>query len=104
MALQVSERHAAVGAFAAAGVPLALNIGGIDIEQRFVEVADAVFEGDTGSASMVTGAAFSLMGIGLVAAAWVGPLRGRMGMLAIGLGIGMIMLGAQAFDVARRSN
>ncbi|AUG46416.1 MULTISPECIES: hypothetical protein [Haloarcula] len=104
MALQVSERNAAIGASAAAGLPVLMSAGGINIEDRLVDVSNAVFEGDLGSASMVTGGAFSLIGLGLIAAAWVGPLRGSLGMLAIGIGIGFAMLGVQSFDAARRAN
>lgn len=92
-----------MGAAAAAGIPVLLNVGDIDIERRIVDVANAVFEGDAGSAAFVSGLAFSVIGIGLVAAAWVGPLRGKIGMLAMGFGIGFVALGAQAFDVARRN-
>jgi len=104
MALQVSEKNAMIGAGVASGLPVLLSAGGINIEDRLVDVANAVFEGDVGAASMVTGGAFSLTGLGLIAAAWVGPLRGTYGMLAMGFGVGFAMLGVQAFDAARRSN
>lgn len=104
MALQVSERQAAFGAAAAAGLPVALNAGGINIEDHIVTLADMVFEGDVGSASFISGVGFTLMGLGLIAAAWVGPLNGRNGMLAMGFGIGLFAMGISSFDVARRQN
>lgn len=101
MALQVSERNAAIGALAAGGLPVAMSAGGIDIEGRLVNVANAVFEGDVETASMVSGAAFSLLGAAGVLLAWVGPLRGTQGMLSMGIGIGLLMLGVQSFDAFR---
>jgi len=103
MALQVQEEHAALGAAAGAGLPVLMNIGGIDIEESIVDVADMLFEGNQGSASFVTGLGFTIVGLVAVGAAWVGPLNGNAGILAMGLGIGFVMMGAQAFDVARRS-
>lgn len=93
-----------IGAGVASGLPVLLSAGGINIEDRLVDVANTVFEGDLGSASMVTGTAFSLIGLGMVAAAWVGPLNGSKGMLAMGLGVGFVALGVQAFDSLRRAN
>jgi hypothetical protein len=103
MALQVQEQHAALGAAAGAGLPLLMNIGGIDIEESIVDVANMFFEGNAGSASFITGLGFSVIGLIAVGAAWVGPLNGNKGILAMGLGIGFVMLGAQSFDVARRA-
>jgi hypothetical protein len=102
MALQVQERNAAIGAAAAAGFPVALNAAGINIEDHIVNVADMVFEGDVGSASFVSGVGFTLLGGALIAAAWVGPLNGTEGMLAMGIGVGLFAIGVQSFDVARR--
>lgn len=103
MALQVQEQHAALGAAAGAGLPVLMNIGGIDVEESIVDVADMFFEGNAGSASFITGLGFSVIGLIAVGAAWVGPLNGNVGILAMGLGIGFAMMGAQAFDVARRT-
>jgi len=102
MALQVSERQAAFGAALAAGGPVVLNAGGINLDEHMVEFADMIFEGDVGSAAFVSGVGFTLIGLGLILAAWVGPLNGRRGMTAMGLGIGAFALGMQSFDTARR--
>lgn len=99
MALQVSERNAAMGAAAAAGLPTVTNILGLDIEDQIVELANAIFEGDTGSASFVSGVGFTALGGVLVLSAWIGPLNGRAGMLAIGVGLGLWGLGAESFGV-----
>ncbi|NLV08733.1 hypothetical protein GOC74_02115 [Halomicrobium mukohataei] len=102
MALQVSERNAAIGATAAAGLPVAMSAGGIDVEQHLVDFADMIFEGDTGSASFVAGLGFSVLGAAAIAAAWLGPLNGGQGMIAMGLGVGFLGLAGQTFDVRRR--
>lgn len=104
MALQVQERNAAVGAAAAAGIPVVTNALGFNLEDHVVSLADAVFEGDAGSAAFVSGFGFSLLGAALVLSAWIGPLNGNAGILAMGLGMGFFGLGTQSFDVARRSN
>jgi len=99
MALQVSERNAIVGATAAAGLPAATNILGLDLEDQIVGLANAIFEGDTGSASFVAGIGFSVLGGLLVLSAWIGPLNGTAGMMAIGAGMGLFGLGAESFNV-----
>lgn len=98
MAIQVSERNAMIGATAAAGLPAVTNILGLDIEDQLVALANAVFEGDTGSASFVSGIGFSVLGAVLVLSAWIGPLNGSAGMIAIGTGMGMFGLGAESFN------
>jgi len=104
MALQVSERQAALGAGFATGLPVATQLLGLDLDEQIVSLANAVFEGDTGSASFVAGVGFYVLGIGSILAAWIGPLNGRAGIAAMGLGMGMIGLGTQSLDVARGSN
>lgn len=99
MAIQVSERNAAIGAAAAAAAPAATSLLGLDLEGQMVALANAVFEGDTGSASFVSGIGFTLIGAVLVLSAWIGPLNGTSGMLAIGTGMGMFALGAESLSV-----
>lgn len=102
MPLQVSERQAAYGAGAAAALPVLMSAGGVDLEGHVVNMADWIFEGDTGSASFVSGIAFTAIGLAGILGAWIGPLNGRRGMTAMGVGIGFLALGVQSFDVARR--
>jgi len=104
MALQVQERNAAIGAGVAAGLPVVMNIAGVNLDDHIVSLANAVFEGDTGSASFVSGVGFTLLGGALIMAAWVGPLNGTEGIMAMGAGVGLFALGVQSFDVNRRSN
>jgi hypothetical protein len=103
MALQVQERNAAIGAAVAAGIPVATNALGFNLEDHVVNLADAVFEGDAGSAAFVSGIGFTILGGLFVLAAWIGPLNGNAGIASMGLGMGLFGLGAQSIDVARRS-
>jgi hypothetical protein len=99
MALQVQERNAAIGAGVAAGLPAATNLLGLDLEGQVVSLADAIFEGDVGSASFAAGMGFTILGGILVLSAWIGPLNGNAGMAAMGVGMGMWGLGAESFNV-----
>lgn len=95
----MSERNAAIGAGAAALLPTATNLLGLNLEDQIVALANALFEGDTGSASFTAGIGFTGLGAALLLSAWIGPLNGGMGMLAIGIGLGMWGLGAESFGV-----
>lgn len=99
MALQVSERNAAIGAGVAAGLPVLTNIIGLDLEDQIVALANALFEGDTGSASFVSGMGFTAIGAVMILMAWIGPLNGTNGIISMGVGMGMFGLGAESLNV-----
>lgn len=101
MTFNVEEKHAVAGGIAAAGLPVAMNVANVPIEDAIVSLADAIFEGDAGSAAFVTGLGFSVLGLGMIGAAVYTDIDDWLGVLVAGLGAGFLALGAQAFDVAR---
>lgn len=94
MAFNVEERYAAMGAGAAMVVPTAVNFVGID--SMIIDVANRVFEGDRQSARSLVGIGFSVVGAGMVALAIMSTLDDSTGVLAVGLGMGLIGIGAQS--------
>lgn len=101
MTFNVEEKHAVLGGGIAAGLPLAMNVANINIEDQIVAVADALFEGDQGSAAFVTGLGMTLLGLIAIGAAVYTSIDDGLGIAMAGLGVGLIAIGAQAFDVAR---
>jgi hypothetical protein len=96
MAFNDEEMHALAGSAIASFVPVGINALGID--SMVTDVADAVFEGDRSRAATWTGAAFALMGIGLLAVAIVGDgIDGMPGIVAVSLGMTHIALAVEIF-------
>lgn len=95
MTFNVSEQHALLGAASASIVPTIANELGL--ERLIVSFADAVFEGDRGSAAFVTSIGFAAVGAALALMAVLGPVSGYLGMLAMGIGGGFAALGIQTF-------
>ncbi len=91
-----------MGGIAAAGIPTAANAIGVGLDGLIVQLADAVFEGDRGSASFVSGVGLSAAGLAMIAAIIWTDIDDFLGILIGGLGAGMLVLGAQAFNEARQ--
>lgn len=94
MAFQVSEQRAAVGATTATVVPSLVSVIGMD--DMIVELADAVFEGNTGSARWTTAVGFGILGAAVTLAPILLEISGTEGMLMIGVGAGMLGVALQA--------
>jgi hypothetical protein len=94
MALQVSERHAAVGAGVATALPVAVNQVGLD--QMLGDVADRVFEGDRAVAGRIVAGVFGALGLALAALGIVGPLNGTAGILSISAGVSSLGIAVEA--------
>jgi len=95
MTFNVEEKHAAIGAGAAMAVPTLAEQAGID--SLIISLADAVFEGDRGSASFVTGIGFTVIGAIMALGAIMGPIDDYLGVMVMGLGVGFIGVGISAF-------
>lgn len=95
MTFNIEEKHAALGATAAMAVPTLADAAGVDT--LIVSLSDSVFEGDRGSASFVTGIGFSVVGAAMVLGAIMAPIDDWMGVTVMGLGVGFIGLGIEAF-------
>jgi len=95
MTFNVEEKHAAIGAGAAMAVPTLADAVGID--GLIVSLADTVFEGDRGSASFVTGIGFTSVGALMALAAIMAPIDDYLGVSVMGLGVGFVGLGLEAF-------
>jgi len=95
MAFNQEERHAALGAGIAAGVPVAFNAVGV--ESLIVDLADAVFEGDRTRAAQFTAAGFALSGLALIGTAvFGGGIDGVPGIVAISLGMTLLGLAVES--------
>lgn len=100
MTFNVEEKHAVAGGLAAAGLPLATNIIGIDVEEQVVALADAVFEGAKDTASFVAGTGLTVLGMLSIGIAVYTTVDDWLGVALAGFGAGFLAMGAQAFDVA----
>jgi hypothetical protein len=95
MTFNVEEKHAVAGAAVAAGVPtLANNLG---VDSLINDMADAVFEGDRGSARYTSGIGFSAIGAAMILAAILGDFSGFAGIAMVGAGVGSIGLAIETF-------
>jgi len=95
MTFNVEERHALIGAGAAAVVPTV--VGEIGVDNLLVSFADAVFEGDRGSAGFVSGIRFGTLGLLGILGSILLDVDGIIGMLMTGLGGGLVALAIQTF-------
>jgi len=93
MTFNIEEKHAVLGAGAAMTVPVLSHQVGID--NLIVSFADAVFEGDKGSAAWVSGIGFIGLGSAMILGAVLGPFDGIEGIGLVGLGMGFVGLGIQ---------
>jgi len=71
-------------------IPVLANEVGVD--RLLVDLANAVFEGDTGSAGFVSAVGFTSVAAVLLGAAIFGPLSGFYGIMAVGFGMGALGL------------
>ena len=94
MTFNVEEKHALGGSIAAMAVPTVADVIGVD--SLIVSFADAVFEGDRGSASFVSGIGFSAIGAAMILGAIMGPVDDYIGIMMTGLGAGFVGIGLEA--------
>jgi hypothetical protein len=94
MTFNVEEKHAVVGAGTAMAVPTLADAAGVD--RLIVSLADAVFEGDRGSASFVSGIGFSTIGAVMILGAILADVDDWMGVTLVGLGTGFVGLGIES--------
>jgi hypothetical protein len=95
MTFNVEEKHAVGGAGAAMVVPTVVDMVGLD--DLLVSLADAVFEGDRGSAAFVTGIGSSVIGAAMILGAILSDIDDWLGVIIAGLGVGFGGVGLRAF-------
>ena len=94
MTFNVEEKYALGGSIAAMAVPTVADVIGVD--SLIVDFADALFEGDRGSAGFVSGIGFSAIGAAMILAAIMGPVDDYLGIMVTGVGAGFIGLGIES--------